>query len=246
MVAGRSVPPEFTRTMRNAILAACRPAALALAVLSMPLPASARPVVVELFTSQSCSSCPPAEALIGALAREGGDVLPLAYHVTYWNHLDWRDTYSLPAATERQNAYAARLDGQVYTPQAVIDGQTGLVGSQEAAIRAAIAAAKAKTGDAVPVSVTREGGLKVRLGAGSGSGTVTLVGFDPRHVTAVARGENAGRTIAQANVVRSVAGIGRWEGAAREWTLPWPVGEAAAVIVQDASGRIIGAARTGG
>ena len=220
--------------------------AAAFALLAGLAPATARPVVVELFTSQSCSSCPPAEALIGALAREGGDVLPLAYHVTYWNHLDWRDTYSLPAATERQNAYAKRLDGQVYTPQAVIDGQTGLVGSQEAAVRAAIVAAKAGGGEAVPVSLAREGGLRVRLGAGTGSGTVTLVGFDPSHVTSVARGENAGRTIKQANVVRSVAEIGRWTGAAREWTLPWPAGEAAAVIVQDGAGRVIGAARTGG
>jgi len=220
--------------------------AAALALLAGLAPATARPVVVELFTSQSCSSCPPAEALIGALAGEGADVLPLAYHVTYWNHLDWRDTYSLPAATERQNAYAKRLDGPVYTPQTVIDGQTGLVGSQEASVRAAIAAAKAGAGEAVPVSLVREGGLRVRLGAGEGSGIVTLVGFDPSHVTSVARGENAGRTIKQANVVRSVAEIGRWSGAAREWTLPWPAGEAAAVIVQDGAGRVIGAARTGG
>ena len=88
--------------------------------------------------------------------------------------------------------------------------------------------------------------LVVTLGAGRGAGTVTLVGFDPSHVTSVARGENAGRTIKQANVVRSVAEIGRWTGAAREWTLPWPAGEAAAVIVQDGAGRVIGAARTGG
>lgn len=218
----------------------------ALALLAGLAPAMARPVVVELFTSQSCSSCPPAEALIGTLAREGDDVLPLAYHVTYWNHLDWRDSYSLPAATERQHAYAARLDGSVYTPEAVIDGRKGLIGSQEASVRAAIAEAKAAPGDAVPVSLTRENGLTVRVGAGAGSGTVTLVGFDPSHVTAVARGENAGRTITQANVVRSVAEIGRWTGAAREWTLPWPAGEAAAVIVQDGTGRVIGAGRTGG
>lgn len=232
--------------MRNVLFALRPPAALALAALTMLSPAIARPVVVELFTSQSCSSCPPAEAVIGALAREGGDVLPLAYHVTYWNHLDWRDTYSLPAATERQHAYAARLDGQVYTPEAVIDGHTGLIGSQEASVRAAIAAAKARGGEVVPVSLARDNGLTVRLGAGTGSGTVTLVGFDPNHVTSVARGENAGRTITQANVVRSVAEIGRWTGAAQEWTLPWPTGDAAAVIVQDVSGRVIGAARIGG
>ncbi|MBE7247956.1 MAG: DUF1223 domain-containing protein, partial [Actinomycetospora chiangmaiensis] len=90
-----------------------------------PAVAAERPVVVELFTSQSCSSCPPAEALIGRLAHEGPDVLPLAFHVTYWNHLNWRDPYSLPAATARQEAYAARLGGPSYTPQAVIDGRVG-------------------------------------------------------------------------------------------------------------------------
>ncbi|MCJ2014515.1 DUF1223 domain-containing protein [Methylobacterium sp. J-076] len=209
------------------------------------VPAAARPVVVELFTSQSCSSCPPAEALIGDLAREGGDVLPLAYHVTYWNHLDWRDTFSLPAATERQHAYAERLGDSVYTPQAVIDGRTSLVGSQESAVRAAIASARGG-GDGVSVSLVREGGLSVRLGAGQGSGRITLVGFDPSHVTPVARGENAGRTLVQANVVRSVAGIGRWTGTPQTLTVPWPAGEAAAVIVQDEAGHVVGAARTGG
>lgn len=233
--------------MRTMTFTGCSPAALVLSILLGVAPASARPIVVELFTSQSCSSCPPAEALLGDLAREGGDILPLAYHVTYWNHLDWRDTYSLPAATQRQHAYAGRLGGGVYTPEAVIDGRTGLVGSQAASVRAAIAAARAGAGAAsVPVSLSRDGGLSVRLGAGAGSGTVTLVGFDPRHVTSVARGENAGRTITQANVVRSVAEIGRWTGAAKVLTVPWPAGEAAAVIVQDEDGRIIGAARNGG
>lgn len=219
----------------------------AAALLAGVVPATARPVVVELFTSQSCSSCPPAEALIADLAREGDGVLPLAFHVTYWDHLDWRDTFSLPAATQRQRAYAQRLNDSVYTPQAVIDGRFGLVGSREASVRAAIAAARQSADmGSVPVSLARGDGLSVRLGAGSGAGHVTLVGFDPRHVTSVARGENAGRTITQANVVRSVVEIGRWTGAAQAWTVPWPTGEAAAVIVQDEAGHIIGAARIGG
>jgi hypothetical protein len=232
--------------MRTILSAACRTAALAIILLSGVAPATARPVVVELFTSQSCSSCPPAEALLGRLAEEGGEVLPLAYHVTYWNHLDWRDTYSLPAATLRQHAYAERLGEAVYTPQAVIDGRVGLVGSQEDAVRSAIAAAKATTADAVPVSLSRGGGLVVSLGAGRGEGIVTLVGFDPRHDTSVPRGENAGRTLTQFNVVRSVAEIGRWTGAQQELVVPWPAGEAAAILVQDRSGRILGAAMTKG
>lgn len=221
--------------------------AAALGVLSLSSAASARPVVVELFTSQSCSSCPPAEALIGELAQEGGDVLPLAYHVTYWDYLDWRDTFSLPAATERQRAYAARLGEAVYTPQAVIDGRKALIGSQAGSVRAQIAASRSgAAGDEVPVTMLRDGDLVVHLGAGRGTGRVTLVGFDPSHVTSVPRGENAGRTLAQANVVRSVREIGQWSGQAQTLTVPWPAGEAAAILVQDETGRVIGAARTGG
>lgn len=217
-----------------------------LTIAANPAAAAERPVVVELFTSQSCSSCPPAEALLGRLAREGGEVLPLAFHVTYWNHLDWRDGYSLPAATNRQASYAARLGDASYTPEAVIDGRTGLVGSDEAAVRRAIARAKAEARSAVPVTVAREGnGLTVRVGAGSGAGSVTLVGFDPSHTTQVARGENAGRTIDQANVVRSLSEIGRWSGAAQTFTVAAPAGETAAVLVQAGDGRVLGAARLG-
>ncbi|GAN52411.1 MULTISPECIES: DUF1223 domain-containing protein [Methylobacterium] len=207
-----------------------------------PAGAAERPVVVELFTSQSCSSCPPAEALLGRLAHEGADVLPLAFHVTYWNHLDWRDAYSLPAATARQSAYAARLRGPSYTPQAVVDGHLDVLGSDEAALRAAVARARAWR--SVPVFLVRDGGgLAVKLGAASGSGSVVLVGFDPSHTTRVARGENAGRTIEQANIVRSLREIGRWSGAAMTLSTPLPAGETAAVLVQAPDGTILGAAR---
>ncbi|WP_457106173.1 DUF1223 domain-containing protein [Methylobacterium sp. P5_C11] len=216
-----------------------------------PAGAAERPVVVELFTSQSCSSCPPAEALLGRLAHEPagerGDVLPLAFHVTYWNHLNWRDPYALPAATARQEAYAARLGGSSYTPQAVIDGRTGLVGSDEAGLRAAIARARAD-GSGVPVTLTRDGDRVVaQVGPGRGTATATarvlLVGFDPSHTTRVLRGENAGRTIDQANVVRSVQDLGRWSGGAAAFASGRPDGATAALLVQAEDGRILGAAR---
>ena len=228
--------------MRSITSSASRTAVVVLTLLSAAAPAAARPVVVELFTSQSCSSCPPAEALLGQLAAEGGEVLPLAYHVTYWNHLDWRDTYSLPAATQRQSDYAQRMGEGSYTPEAVIDGRVGLVGSREGAVRAAIAAARNAAVEAVPVSLSGRDRLTGRRGEGRGTGTVTLVGFDPRHETSVPRGENAGRTLTQFNVVRSVAAIGHWTGAAQELTVPWPAGKAAAILVQGADGRILGAA----
>ena len=202
-----------------------------------------RPVVVELFTSQSCSSCPPAEALIGRLAHEGAEVLPLAFHVTYWNHLDWRDPYSLPAATARQNDYAARFGGPSYTPQAVIDGQAGLVGSDEAALRSAIAQARS-AGTSVPVTLARDGGrLTAWVGAGRGAGRVLLIGFDPSHTSRVLRGENAGRTLEQANVVRAIQDLGRWSGAAATVEAAAPAGETAALLLQAEDGRILGAAR---
>ncbi|MCJ2053467.1 DUF1223 domain-containing protein [Methylobacterium sp. J-070] len=212
-----------------------------------PAAAAERPVVVELFTSQSCSSCPPAEALIGRLAQAGSDVLPLAFHVTYWDHLNWRDPYSLPAATARQEAYAAHLGGSSYTPQAVIDGRTGLVGSDEAGLRGAIARARAG-GSAVPLTLAPDADrLVARVGAATvaapGGARVLLVGFDPSHTTRVLRGENAGRTIDQANIVRSLRDLGRWSGAAVTFTSARPEGETAALLLQAGDGRILGAAR---
>ena len=228
---------------------AMRPSAsLALALLCVafrPAAAAERPVIVELFTSQSCSSCPPAEALIGRLAQERTDVLPLAFHVTYWNHLNWRDPYALPAATARQDAYAARFGGSSYTPQAVIDGQVGLVGSDEAALRGAIARARG-AGPGIPVALARDGDRVVaRVGPGDGTAHVLLIGFDPSHTTRVLRGENAGRTIAQANVVRSLHDLGRWSGGAATFPAARPEGENAAVLLQAEDGRILGAARLG-
>lgn len=216
-----------------------------------PATAAQRPVVVELFTSQSCSSCPPAEALIGRLARETagerGDVLPLAFHVTYWNHLNWRDPFALPAASARQEAYAARFGGPTYTPQAVIDGRIGLVGSDEVGLRAAIARVQ-ETGPGIPVTLGRDGERVVaQIGAGTGAGTdsarVLLIGYDPSHTTRVLRGENAGRTIEQANIVRSLQDLGRWSGTAATFTSTRPEGASAALLLQAVDGRILGAAR---
>jgi hypothetical protein len=218
---------------------------LAVAKVASPAAAAERPVVVELFTSQSCSSCPPAEALLGELAEKPDGLLPLAFHVTYWNRLDWRDTFSLPAATARQQAYAERLGDGNFTPQIVVDGRRSVVGSRRGEVSTAIGQARGEASAALPVSLTRaDGNLVVHLGAGSGAADILLVGFDARHETRVARGENAGRTLVQANVVRSVRSLGRWDGKARTLSEPWPAGSEAAVIVQAADGRILGAGRS--
>lgn len=217
------------------------PLVSALALSTCATAARARPVVVELFTSEGCSSCPPADRFLTELSGRG-DVLPLAFHVTYWNSLGWRDPYSFEAATARQASYAARLGGGSYTPEMVVDGRRGLVGSERGEAAAAIAAAR---GDAsVPVRLGRSGSeVTVSLGAGAGHGRILLIGFDPRHETPIGRGENAGRTLTESNIVRSMKVIGSYEGAAVSVNAARGAGSDAAVLVQSADGRILGAAR---
>lgn len=213
------------------------------ALLAGAAQAQARPVVVELFTSQGCSSCPPAEAVLLDLAQRP-DVLALAFHVDYWDRLGWPDLYSSPEATARQRAYAGTFgNGQVYTPQMVIDGRWEGVGSRRGEVLAAIDAALADPGPEVALRLGREGGrLALDVGAGQGVGRLLLVGFDPRAETAVPRGENAGRTILQANVVRSVEVVAEWDGRALALDRPTPLGESAALVLQAPDGRMLGAA----
>jgi len=206
--------------------------------------ALARPVVVELFTSEGCSSCPPAEAYLSELSRNRQDVLPLAFHVTYWNGLGWLDPYSLESATRRQADYAARFGEGSYTPEMVIDGRKGLVGSNRGAVEAAIRAAQRAGERGVEVDGVRHSGkLSVRVGAGSGRGQILLIGYDPERTTVVRRGENSGRTLRESNIVRSIQAIGNWTGAALTLEPAAPAGEQAAVIVQSPDGAIVGAAR---
>ena len=200
------------------------------------------PVVVELFTSEGCSSCPPADAFLTDLVRQRPDVLPLSFHVTYWDSLGWKDPYSLDAATARQRDYARHLgaDG-VYTPQMVVDGTTAFVGSRRSEGLSIIAAASRKP---VAVSVVRDGQtLLVKIGAGAGQGRVLLIGYDPAHETQIGRGENSGRSLLESNIVRSFTPIGTWSGSAVELHAAPPAGDRVAVLVQAEDGRITGAAR---
>ncbi|WP_322102282.1 DUF1223 domain-containing protein [Paraburkholderia sp. J41] len=209
-----------------------------------PAAARARPVVVELFTSEGCSSCPPADAYLSELAHDGPEVFPLAFHVTYWDSLGWKDPWSLEAATQRQAAYAARFREFSYTPEMVIDGRQALVGSDRRAVGAAIAAARDADRTHVEVSGARAGTtLSVKVGAGAGRGTVLLIGYDPGHVTKVGRGENAGRALGESNIVRSIEPIGEWRGAPLTLESTLPAGERAAVLIQSPDGAIVGAAR---
>lgn len=204
-----------------------------------------RPVVIELFTSQGCSSCPPAEALLNEYATRA-DVLPLGFHVTYWNGLGWRDPFSFEGATQRQAVYSGQLDsGAPFTPQLVVDGRYSTVGSRRGEVAAAIDKARAQAGGAEVALSRRDGRLRVRIGQGSGSARVLLVGFDRQHTTPVGRGENSGRTIVQANVVRSIRSLGTWNGSPLDLSETAPAGQDAAVLLQAPGGRILGAARLG-
>ncbi len=237
----RSTPLQAVCRPVNALAAfmiAAPPSAVA-----APRPIVSRPVVVELFTSESCSSCPPADAFLVDLARRDPSVLPLAFHVDYWNYLSWRDRFSSAAATARQRTYAANLGSEVYTPQMVVDGQAQAVGSERGAILAAIKAARAAIGEGPALSLARvRDGVRVQVGAGTGNGTLLLIGYDPAHTTAIGGGENTGRTLDEANVVRGFAPIGTWNGTAQDLTVPTPAGERLAMLVQGRDGRIFAAA----
>jgi hypothetical protein len=196
---------------------------LPIAVLLVAPRASAapRPVVVELFTSQGCSSCPPADRLLAALGREpGGAVIPLAYHVDSWNYLGWNDPFSKREWTLRQDFYARVLGGRgPYTPQAVIDGATDLVGSDEEGMRRAIAHAASLPAAQVSVTLTPEGDsvnveIAVELPPGLAGRKLDVMAaiYETGLSTGVPRGENGGRTLHDEYVVRTLERAARLGG----------------------------------
>lgn len=214
---------------------------------AMELMTDPDPVVVELFTSQGCASCPPADAYLGELAQER-DVLALAFHVDYWNYIGWQDPFSSAAATARQHDYGRSFDLRaVYTPQMVIDGTTHEVGSDRGAVASAIKNA-ART-QKVPVTLLNdENGFRVHIGEGE-PGTrarVLFVAFEPEAVTDVQRGENEGKRLVEYNIVESWEVIGTWDGSATEIALPqgdaYQASACAVIVQEDPVGAIYGAA----
>jgi hypothetical protein len=208
--------------------------------------AQTRPAVVELFTSEGCSSCPPAEAYVGELSSRR-DVLALTFHVDYWDDLGWRDRFGLPDAVQRQRGYAKTLRlSSVYTPQVVIDGQADYVGSDRAAIGRALAAQR--KGAAVSLAI-RDGEVIVDLGTLEKAAPcdVVLVSYLRTASSPIGRGENAGRTITEFNIVRSFRSLGRWDGQTRQYrsrldSLPPDATDVAVLIQSAGQAPIIGAA----
>ena len=233
----------------GARLAALVPATIiALATLAGGVGARAE-TVVELFTSEGCSSCPPADALLGELA-ERDDLLALSFHVDYWDYIGWKDRFAEPAFTERQRAYAKTMGLRyVYTPQMVIDGQKHVTGSNRAKVMNAIGEARNHSG--VPVSMRHIGtgviGISIPEAGGDEKGVVWLVTYLKERVTQVRRGENRGRTLRHRNIVRGLHRIGTWEGRPLDLTVevaePGGGGGCGVILQSTHDGRILGAAK---
>ena len=226
---------------------------LAAAVMLAPAPVGAADralTVVELFTSQGCSSCPPADKFLGELAPRH-DLLALSFHVDYWDYIGWKDPFASPAHTQRQRDYAQRLGLRyVYTPQMVIQGTVQATGSNRAAVLAAIAGAPGAGHVSVGLRRDGRGRVVVSVSAAPTDGDVDvwMVVYDREHVTRVKRGENRGRTITNRNVVRALGRIATWRGQPLEVTAVLADigvgGDACAVILQSQrNGRILGAAK---
>jgi hypothetical protein len=220
-------------------------AALVAASLMRPAHAAERPTVVELFTSEGCSSCPPADALLAELATRP-DVLALSYHVDYWNRLGWKDPFSSPQATHRQQRYARLLGlAAVYTPQVVVDGRWQAVGSDRRAVGRLLDQAQRRQPGVRLALAVDHGQARIEVGAGGGAAgaSVLLISFDRHRVDTVTRGENAGRSLSHVDVVGGIDRIGRLTAGADELTASVPShGDRVAAIVQAADGQILGAA----
>ncbi|MEM6439675.1 MAG: DUF1223 domain-containing protein [Pseudomonadota bacterium] len=207
-------------------------------------------VVVELFTSQGCSACPPADALLGDLA-ERGDVLALSLHVDYWDYLGWRDVFAHPMFTKRQKAYREAAGARsIYTPQMIVHGASALVGSRRDDVLAEIAQAHAAPAPA-QVELMREGDrIEVRVaptGTAAPAAIAWYVTYRTPAPVVIKRGENAGRALIYRNVVDGWMKLGAWDGQGTiVWTPPAPAQEGGVAVILQAGqgyGPILAAAR---
>jgi hypothetical protein len=230
------------------------------AIIAIIRPAHADPrAVVELFTSQGCSSCPPADKIIGELAKDP-NVIALSMPIDYWDYLGWKDTLADARFSARQKAYShVRGDRDVYTPQVVVNGSAKVIGSDRAGIETAIKDTENAAGVmSVPVSVSVSGKqINVSVAASKASsvarGEVWICSISKAVPISIGRGENRGREITYYNVVRSLLKVGDWNGNSGSWTVPLENisregVDAAVVYVQDGNrdkpGPMLGAAMT--
>jgi len=225
--------------------AICGAAAVAQAEANRPL------TVVELFTSQGCSSCPPADAFLAELAARD-DVIAVAYHITYWDYIGWKDPFATDWGTERQYSYARVLGrGYPYTPQMVVDGKHDLVGSRRGDVANALVASMQEADARIPVTLRRDGDELIVTLPEARLDTplhIWLVRYSGSHETKVERGENRGSTLVNTHIARHLELLGRWDGKAGEIHAAIPLANAreggVAVWLQEpAPGAILGAAK---
>jgi hypothetical protein len=214
-----------------------------------------RPVIIELFTSQGCSSCPPADALLAKLSKRPG-VLAMSLPVTYWDMLGWKDTLASEANTRRQKAYAATMgQGAVYTPQIIVDGVTDVVGNRESAVESAIdASGRGDAGDDIAVWMNEsKQTLHIAIPPSSDRAqkqpaTVWLIHLRGQATVAINGGENSGHTMTYHNVVADLRAVGQWKGEALSVDLPrselegLPHDGVAVVVQRGGYGHVVGAA----
>ena len=206
--------------------------------------------VIELFTSEGCNSCPPADAYLGELVKRS-DVMALSYHVDYWDYLGWKDSFASKVTTDRQRAYGRSLGSNyVYTPQMVIGGTADAVGSDHDAVAQAIAA-RAKVAPHLPLTITQGSNGKITVGLpgakAKGDAVLWLVRYDAKHSVAIEHGENSGSTLTYYNVVRDIEKLGSWNGQAKEVAVEATAldgADHALVLLQaDGTGPILGYAK---
>src|SRR4051794_39594253 len=193
-------------------------------MMSLSGPAQAEPrAIIELFTSQGCSSCPQADKLLGEFTKDSS-VVALSLPVDYWDYLGWKDTLASPLHTAKQRAYSrARGDREIYTPQAVVNGAIPVIGSDKSDIDDAISQTRGKA-MTLPVQLVTSGD-KLTISVpdakdGAAKGEVWIYGVKSAAPVAIGRGENAGRSITYYNVTRRFVKVGDWDGKAASWTIP--------------------------
>lgn len=198
-------------------------AASLLCLAAAPIRAETAKRVIELFTSQGCPKCPPADRLIAEFAKEP-DTIALSFAVNYWDFVGWKDTLASPVFTARQHAYAAsRGDRRIFTPQAIVDGRGVQPGADKAAILRDAGIILERDGALrVPISLEERGGrLEVHVGAGAleGPAAVYVLRVVRSKTVEIGRGENSGRSVTYANAVRAMTKLGDWKGAAADYSM---------------------------
>lgn len=239
-------------TKRTVLCVLAFAAGMSASARAQDLPRATAPTVVELFTSQGCSSCPPADSLLYDLAGRD-DVVAISWHVNYWDYIGWADPFATDWSTNRQRAYRGKLGrNYVYTPQMVIDGRHDVVGSRRRDVTHMIDTSREVASERIGFGLVHDaatGELVISLPGQHLDGPleIWLVGYSGVHETRVSRGENRGATLRNTHVARTMDRLGNWDGTGRTLRVPMPahddVSGCAVILQEPGQGAIRGAAK---